>query len=245
MPTVYFDRWKHAQDVFAKSIASLGWKQATPGATDVANALKQVDLDDVKAGDSQEALNKYTASVNKFVQAKNVYSHNLDVSITKATPQNKTAYTNGVHVLQTELKALESTLKVRVATKKSAVDKEDANTMTAKNLIASAEAASHRAVAFAVKAEHEGTAAYFNANVQKAARDMTQQIGNVDKLKAKGFHFQHDEPKDLFNLLKAWGNDNRQVHPSSPQNEKAEVLREINAFKQAAEGVERWAKGEE
>src|SRR6185312_25687 len=106
----------------------------------------------------------------------------------------------------------------------------------AKNLIVLAEGAADRGLAFAQKAKTTPTAAYFNANIQKAARDITQQIGNNDKLKAKGYHFHHAQPTALFTVLKAWAHDGRVVHPTSANNEKAEVLSEISAFKQAVEG---------
>ena len=110
------------------------------------------------------------------------------------------------------------------------------------SFIEQTESAVHNAQAFIARAKAQPTAVYFNANIVKAARDITQQIGNVDKLKAKGFHFRHDQPTNLFKVIKAWGNDGRTVPVGATP---AEVLREIGALEQAVAGVDRWLKGEE
>jgi hypothetical protein len=244
MGTKYFDRWKHAQDVF--KVATKTMTRWVPAAISPVNTIKKVDAAVDDAGKDQNHLHVFEQAVAAFINDKNIYVHDLDGSVTKV-PQghDHDAYVKGVTVLKTELTAMESTLKGAMGIAKSAVAQESVVEATAKNLITNAEGATHRALAFVAKAKTTPTAEYFNSNIVKAARDITQQIGNVDKLKQKGYQFHHDQPTTLFNILKAWANDGRVVHVSNPNNEHDEVIREIGAFEQAAQGVERWLKGEE
>lgn len=250
MPTEFVDKWKHAKQVFQtttktkKPSAEVDSFFRKPAGID--SALAKVDAALANANKDAKGLKAFQDTVSGFVVAKNAYYKTLEGAVNKVPKgADHDVYVHGLTVLKTELTSLESTLKGRIANAQSAINKESATEMTAKNLLVNAEGACHRALAFTAKAKATPTAAYFNANIVKAARDITQQIGNVDKLKAMGYHFEHEQPTNLFTILKAWGNDGRIVHVSAPQNEKAEVLREINAFQQAVEGVERWIKGEE
>jgi hypothetical protein len=244
MATKYADRWNHAQQVF--QAATKPMTKFVPATPSPIKFIQAVDAAADNAGHDANGLHAFETAVNNFIAQKNNYAHNLDGTVAKVpVGHDRDTYTHALTILKTELTAMESTLKGAVAIAKSAVAKESVTEATAKNLITSAEGATHRAVAFIAKAKSTGTAAYFNSGVMTAARDITQQIGNIDKLKAKGYHFHHDQPTALFTTLKAWANDGRQVHVNNPTNEKAEVLHEITTFEQAVQGVDRWLKGEE
>ena len=77
----------------------------------------------------------------------------------------------------------------------------------------------------------------FNDAMPKVARDITQQIGNVEKILAEGIDVGKPVPKDELAGLKPWGNDGRKV------DDKADgmaVLKEIALFEEAVDAVKDW-----
>jgi hypothetical protein len=73
----------------------------------------------------------------------------------------------------------------------------------------------------------------------KASRDLTQNIGNVAKLRQKGYVFPDGDPTNLFKVLTPWAQGQRMLKP--PADESL-IKREVGAFLQAIAGVEKWAK---
>ena len=80
--------------------------------------------------------------------------------------------------------------------------------------------------------------AYFNDNIQKAARDITQNLTNLVK-KMEQADKNRKEGENLSKVLEAWGDKGRKVPKGA--NGK-EVKRELGAFLQAVKGAESWAK---
>src|SRR5258707_8693482 len=52
---------------------------------------------------------------------------------------------------------------------------------------------------------------FFDDGIQKAARDITQQLGARDKLAKQGYKFDRAMPQHLFDTLSEWGNHGRKI----------------------------------
>jgi hypothetical protein len=246
MPT-FKEKWKHAKEVFQatakvkKPSAKVDSFFRKPAGID--SALEKVDAAEPKMNLNKAGLDAFVATAAGFKTAKDAYLRVLDATVgAEPTGTDKVAYQKGVVVLKTQLVAMESSMKALSAASKAKFDGATGLGIMAGSFIETTESAVHNAQAFIARAKATPTPVYFNTNIVKAARDITQQIGNVDKLKAKGFHFRHEQPTNLFKVIKAWANDGRTVPTTATT---AEVLREINAVEQAVAGVDRWLKGEE
>jgi hypothetical protein len=246
MPT-FKEKWKHAKEVFEqttkvkKPSAKVGSMFRKAAGLD--SALEKVDAAEGAMLRGPKELAAFNAAVLVYKTAKDSYMKVLEATV-NAEPSgvDKATYQKGIAVLKTQLVAMDSTMKTLAASAKTTQEGARGAAIMANTFIETTESAVHNAQAFIARGKAAPTAAYFNSNIVKAARDITQQIGNVDKLKAKGFHFRHDQPTNLFTIIKAWANDGRQVPTTATSKE---VLRELNAFEQAVTGVERWLKGEE
>lgn len=245
--STFKEKWKHAKEVFKqtakvkKPSAKVDSFFRKPAGID--NALEKVDAAEPKMVLNKAGYDEFVAAAAKFKTAKDAYMKVLEATVgAEPNGTDKVAYQKGVVVLKTQLVAMESSMKALTASAKVMQEGAQGAAIMAGSFIETTESAVHNAQAFIARAKAQPTAVYFNTGIVKAARDITQQIGNVDKLKAKGFHFRHEQPTNLFKVIKAWGNDGRTVPvTATPQ----EVLREINALEQAVAGVERWLKGEE
>ena len=240
----YGDKWKAAKLLFTKTAkvkkpsAQVDSLLRKPAGID--KVLAKLDALEKKIGTDATALKSFQAAALEFKTAKDSYIKVLDATVGKEPKgTDQEAYKKGVAVLRTQLVSLEASLKTAGSMAQSSQAGRQGMAIMADNLMDLIESSCKSALAFVAKVEADPTPENFNANVQKAARDITQNIGNVDKLKAKGFVFAKSQPTNLFTILKAWGNDRREV----PKNAtKQEVLREVNAFKQAVEGVQKWAE---
>jgi hypothetical protein len=79
----------------------------------------------------------------------------------------------------------------------------------------------------------------FNDGMPKVARDITQQIGNVEKILGEGIDVGKPVPKNELAGLKPWGNDGRKVDDKA---NATEVLAEVALFEKAVDAVKDWWK---
>ena len=71
-----------------------------------------------------------------------------------------------------------------------------------------------------------------------AARDITTQLGTLDKLAKQGFKFDREQPKDLFEALSAWANHNRTIGANGGSND---FDTETAAFEKLVRAAGDWA----
>jgi hypothetical protein len=242
--TTYGEKWKAAKKLFkdtakvkkpSAKVDSFFRKPAgidkTLEAVDKAGA-KQINF---KAAD----LREFEEAIAEFRVAAAAYVKVLDATVgAEPTGTDKVAYQKGVAVLKTQLKALDSSMKSMVTSARSSVSGRKGMEVMADSLMDLIESSCNSAEAFIAKVRAKPTPEMFNTSIEKSARDITQNIGNIDKLTAKGFVFAKAQPTNLFKVLKAWGNDGRRVPDTATPSE---VLRELGAFEQAVDGVRRWA----
>ncbi len=239
----YGDKWKAAKVLF-KNTAKVKKPSAEvdsffrkPAGID--KVLAKLDAVENSINLKPASFKAFEAAMFEYKTAKDAYIKVLDATVGKEPKgADKDAYVKGVAVLKTQLVAIDSSLKTALSMAKSSLEGRKGMEIMAENLMNLVESACGSALAFVAKVEANPTPAFFNSGIQKAARDITQNIGNIDKLKAKGFVLSKAQPTNLFKILTAWGNDGRQVPATAT---KEEVLRELNAFEQAVQGVEKWA----
>lgn len=240
----YQEKWKKAKTLFKatakvkKPSAEVDSYFRKPAGLD--KTLAKLDAADAKGINLKpEALREFEAAYKEFLVAKTSYVKVLETAVGKVPDKvDRAAYLKGIKVLQTQLIALDTSLKTTIKMARSGHAGRKGMEVMADNLMDLIESSCNSALAWVAKVEANPQPEVFNKGIQKAARDITQNIGNINKLKAKGFQFAKAQPDNLFTILKAWGNDGRQVKPGATREE---VLREVNAFEQAVEGVRRWA----
>jgi len=240
----YQEKWKKAKLLF-KTTAKVKKPSAEvdsffrkPAGLD--KTLGKLDVADKKGINLKvEALKEFETAYKEFLVAKTSYLKVLEGAVAKVPDKvDKVAYQKGVKVLQTQLIALDTSLKTAIKMARSGHAGRKGMEVMADNLMDLVESSCNAAMAWVARVEANPTPEAFNGSIQKYARDITQNIGNINKLTQKGFVFQKAQPDNLFTILKAWGNDGRRVPDKAPREH---VLREVNAFEQAVEGVKKWA----
>jgi hypothetical protein len=244
---VFAEKWKDAKTVFERTTNT---KKPNPSfakirvGTSVAGALKAVDtaLENFEKAPAKtqkladavaKAATTYTASKNKYLVTLDQAANNEPDKV------NKAAYQKGIALLKRELKALDAEITLRVGYTKTALQQGSVQDGLAANIWQSIDASSRRASAFIAKLKAEPSAAYFNGNIKNIARDINQGIGNIDKLKGKGYQIRGQTPAYLFEALREWASDTRKVAATATQQE---ILREVDELETAVKEVRVWYK---
>jgi hypothetical protein len=213
--------------------------------TGIENALKQCDEMDGKLGaaiakrqfaEAPKLLENFDLAITAFDTAQSGYQKQLAGAMEKSDEVLKPF----LDVLSKELKALLS--KITVAYKARALVIEQAGKDLSaldyafKMLTTSLESGIKKAEAFAAVVRSKPLVETFNTGIVQAARDITQQIGNVQKAKTAGYQFEGD-PTNLFKVMTPWAQGQRKV-PGNATKEM--VIRELGAFTQCVTGVKTW-----
>jgi hypothetical protein len=240
-------KWKDAKTTFERTTNT---KKPNPTfaklrvGTSVAAALKAVDtaqdLFDNAPAKTQKLADAVAKAAAVYTAAKNKYIVTLDTAATKEPDKvNKAAYQKGLILLKKELKALDAEITLKVGYNKTALAQGSVTDGLAANIWESIDASSRRAGAFIAKLKAEPSAATFNTGIKNAARDINQGIGNIDKLKAKGYPIKGQTPAYLFEALREWASDTRKLPATATQQE---ILREVGELETAVKEVRVWYK---
>jgi hypothetical protein len=230
--------WQTAKKAFQKSTKSpkpsdtFLWFRRGVG---VEAALKKLDAAAPKAFTSEANHARYDRAWNEFDTAFQAYEAVLKqvrsdpTTDVKKLPKGVTtaAYKNALTQLIKELNAL------NVATLGWG-----ANATMVVGLTGRLERALARADDFIADVKADPTPDTFNKVVEDRARDITTEIGNIAKMKAKGMDTGRTQPTALFNKLTGWADKGRRVDAEST---RGEVLLELYEFEQAIQGVHAWA----
>jgi hypothetical protein len=169
-----------------KQIASI--KKLRVKAEGLANQLK--DKQDLLPA-ANNAIVEYEKAVTVFRGGIAKYGIALEAAITKAkdaNQQQKNAWTRALKFLSRQLSAILESMEGQTGYLRSRLRQEDANTQTANNTIKSIATAATKCLAAAGKVKAKPTKDTFQA-VHLPARDLNQFIGNITKLRNKGFSF--------------------------------------------------------
>lgn len=245
-------RWKLAKKKF---VADTGKKKP---ATTKAITVFGLKLGTVREGAGiEKALGKIEAAVPKsFTSDKGMdalknavaaygllypqYIRQMEATINNAPPGvDKATYTAGIKFLRFELEDISRAAVNQVEKAKHVRGETEVYTIMASTLMKNARLNAGKAMVFIDDVRANPTPDAFNSKVNRVARNMTQQIGNIDKLKEIGFTFDRGQPTEIFAALSPWANDGRQVAGAASREE---VLAEVALFEQAVHAVANWAR---
>ena len=207
------------------------------------DALKTCDadwaaIDSAKSPEAKlTAIKKLETDIKTFDTKVTAYEKVLTAAIQKA---DEKLVKPELDILEKQLAALSATMKSHLKGAQVAADGAKALEYTAKTVVTSVTGAVARAKLFAAKVTSSKDPKVFNTGIATAARDITQNIGNVEKLRAKGYKFPDGDPTNLFKVMTPWAQGQRLLQPTANE---ALLKREMGAFLQAVAGVEKWAKG--
>jgi hypothetical protein len=145
-----------------------------------------------------------------------------------------------VAALRTDLVAIHKELKTQASVaKQQRLNLTGALQDRADNLISDVEEAARAAGQFCQQVRTAKTAAAFNAGIQKAARDVTQKLGNIDTFVKRGatLKIKGKQPNELVKSLTPYA----QAHVTLPATANAkEVEDAVEAFEGLIAQVNQW-----
>ena len=177
----------------------------------------------------------------KQVRAKGQPAANRDDAKLKIISEN---WVRGLKVLKTSVDAVAKTAEARAEVQDSQLMgmKTQLNTYEnmAREYLAVLKAAVARGLAAAQRIKANPTAAAYNKEFPKAARDITQQLGNVKKLEDN-----HVAPpglngaaaRQLFDRLFPWATDSGKMKSVQLTVSPGQILRQVSDFNQAVKAV--------
>lgn len=254
-------QWKSAKDIFVQSASKLkielgshrkyaAWVKNFEG--NVVPALLQ-QLDQLDQTFEKNLKPNNIPQLTEILQRARVLTirmgqefHNgsiaLEQAIAEFKDQNADPLRRGFKVLKTSLGAIEKSneawLSISEDRLKGLTQQQDTFETMAKQFMAVLQAAVSRGLAAAQRIKAKPTKEVYDAEFPKAARDITQQIGNVGKLAGKGH--QVPGPQDtsaLFNALAPFGNGALQkVDPTHASANEILVL--VSQFNKAVKAVQ-------
>jgi hypothetical protein len=190
---------------------------------------------------TQAELDKYKEALTAFKSAKLAYMNVLNQTVgAEPTGADKVVYQKGVAVLKTRLEAIEANAILMGKNAKGVVNKVPMQDNIAKNLIRSATAKTAALEAYLTAQKARPNAKGWNAKILTYTRDVNQSIGNVQKLTAKGYVFQHAAQPDLFNRLSPWAGGQRKLAETA----SAEAVEaEVEVLMSIVKAVKIWLAG--
>lgn len=90
---------------------------------------------------------------------------------------------------------------------------------------------------FINKVRQTPTATVFNDGIQRAARDLYQVIGNVNKIKSQGAQLAKEQPDELVVELKPWANDGLRLPGEAGREQVTEA---INKYARIVNDIRIW-----
>ena len=238
------DQWKAAKQLFKTSTNA---KKPSPTVGMFASKTLGIEkalikLEGLQAkglGANPKALIAWKSAASDFRIVKTNYIVVLTGAIGKEPAgADKVLYGKGIEVLKTQLNAIDAKIKALTVGAESEAAGHGMQARMAHTMMEEVEKGCNNALAFVALVRLNPTPQTFNHDVATLARDITQFIGNIDRLTQAGFVFTKAQPTALFNMLKAWGNDGRQIGDNATP---AQVLKELKLFETAVKGVKTWA----
>lgn len=208
----------------------------------IESALKKIESLLPKSHVSAEGLKAFRDALPLYNQAYPKYIRYLaDVVKTPPAGVNRADFTAGIKFLEDELDEINADLKIEVTKAKLAVGeikKEDYDA-PANSLMKNVRQKVGLAMVWIDERREDPDAADFRKDIVKITRDITQEIGNIDKLTKIGYEFDHGQPNELFEALSAWSHRGRTVENDATAEE---VLEELEALQEIVEDIATWAR---
>jgi len=209
------------------------------------SSLKQLDKS-FKAIDAQKvekkAVDNFEKALSAYDKAKDSYLSQLNDALSKEKDADS-AYAKGLDVLKADLKAISAQAGGQLAVFKKAAEsgKLDRAAFDA-GMVKIMDGALKNAKLFIKKVNTEKTPdamkTAFNKGIQKAARDVTQNLTNIVK-KMDQADKRQDAGQKLSARLEEWGNKGRNIDAKADEKE---IKKEIKEFEDAIKDASAWAK---
>jgi len=107
------------------------------------------------------------------------------------------------------------------------------------NAVADALQAANAARVWIAQQRANPSAANFNQHIETMARNITQNIGNIDRYKQMGVAITKKQPQRYFETLSQWYDEGRDLELTATVQE---INWELDEFEAAVLGVREWAK---
>lgn len=244
--------WKTTKEKFEKLTGKkkpaekvLGMFRKSSG---IEGALKDCDKADVAVADkrggaapTEKEMEAYKAAKKKYDSTAATYIKSLDDAM-KADKGADPAYANALKLLKADLKAISARMDSFIAGKVAQVEQLSATEMTIKNMMVNINSALKKAKLAYTQVINEPTAANYNAQFPKAARDITQQLANIVKFRAKGQEIPGvpvANPDKEAKALEDWNTNFKKLPDTASPDD---VKKAITAFALACKEVSTWMK---
>lgn len=210
--------WKEAKITFenltgSKKPAHLVFGGMIRKGSGVEDALHKCDsaFSRAEVNTTQGKVDIFVDAVGKSAPIISNYCAFLEEEIEKAP--NKSTHQKALVMLRKTLEAIRYTMESQIGMLTSKLKHEPIKQAMASNFSLSLRAAVARARVFAAMVDLNAVPQTFNHGIKDAARDITQQIGNVDKLRAAGFAVPPGDPAKLFKELTPFAQDKIKMEP--------------------------------
>jgi hypothetical protein len=259
IPTILTDAdWQKKKGAIAKMAGETGLGAAMKA---LAVEWKKVDWAELDPDDAwmKSGLKKNPANYDKLFQAaKSEHSKVEGVRVkvkalrdladktekkfkaSKLIPSSSTQHVGKIKVtadqLWIELKSIDKVWAAEENTVNEKYRKDLA--FAATNMKKNLKSATVKAEAFVDKVRKDLTVKTFNTGIQQAARDITQNMVNVKKIKAAGMDLDLDYPDDLADYLVPWAQSKKMPDSAQPKD----VTEELDKFEDVVEKVKAWGK---
>jgi hypothetical protein len=243
-------QWKAAKTVFEARTGQKKPSAATMTAirkgSGLSDMLKICDTEFAAIGTERDSarkqalVQKFTIAVKVFDARVAAYEKILVASIVKADSK---LLQPELTILWKQLYALSASMKAALGKLTVAAQRSKGDEIVANKLLVSMIAAVAKARVFAIKVTKTTgptTPSIFNTGIVQASRPIAVHFDQLERLRAKGYQFPQGDPTNLSKLMAPWSQNKRKLAPAAPPDQ---VKREVGAFLQALNGVEKWAKG--
>ncbi len=198
----------------------------------------------LKTDNSVKNLAKFEIAIKKYDgQAKN-YVKQLEKAL-KGENDADSAYSKQVDILKKDLQAILAVAEGQLTFNRNLADKSiGMEEKLRRSFLKLLQGTVKKAALFAAQVKADPTPAKFNGGIQKASRDITQNLNNIKIRIDKGdtrwkLKTGDKDYTGLVKIMSAWANDGRRVPAGADQKM---VLRELGAFTQAIKGVAEFAR---
>lgn len=242
----FADQWRDAKQKFETATGKkkpskkfMGKIRKKSSIDALALKVDQADVDQTtKRGVvwNGDTYNKFSAAVEKFKKSSKEYIQFLDDCILEEAPDKRdnAEYYGALKLLRKSLDAILKSIKATQGYGYAAVREIAGAEMMAANFRKSLKAGVARALVSVQKIKNDPTPETYNAQFDKAARDITQNVGNLNRLRDRfpDYELPGINGDDYFEALKPWadgrgGRDLRSVADDATRREVMDNAREF------------------
>lgn len=191
---------------------------------------------------SQKGVDAYKKAVAAYDKSATDYIKTLDGAISKEVTDagEKTVYSKSCKYLQKQLTAIAAEMKVQIGWLEAKLQGASVQSTMAANLIKSILANAKVCQAAAAKVKTNPSKALFDKELYTPARNLSQQIGNIEALRKKGevFDDKYDNQtaKALYEVIRPYGTE--ELKTKLKDDASAElVLTELKKFTTAVKSA--------